>query len=290
MATISAADVRKYIAHRRTATEIVTAAHERKRPDGRVIKIPERRRTITAVSNGEINRELTTLRRMFSLAIESERLLHAPYIAELEEDNVRQGFFEPEQFSAVLAHLPEAIRPVIQFAAITGWRIDSEVLTLEWRQVDFAARTVRLEPGTTKNREGRMFPFTRELRLVLQTQWAEQEELRKAGHLTPYVFVRMVAKGRGGDKSPKPITSFAKAWKTACTAAGCPGRIPHDFRRTAVRSLERAGVPRSVAMKLTGHKTESVYRRYAIVSEGDLTDAARKLDAAAGFTQAVARP
>jgi hypothetical protein len=45
--------------------------------------------------------------------------------------------------------------------------------------------------------------------------------------------------------------SFIKAFKTACMKAGCPGRIPHDLRRTAVRNLERAGVPRSVAMKLT---------------------------------------
>jgi len=56
-----------------------------------------------------------------------------------------------------------------------------------------------------------------------------------------------------------------------------PDRIQHDFRRTAVRNLERAGVPRSVAMKLTGHKTESVYRRYAIVSEADLSDGLKKL-------------
>ena len=52
----------------------------------------------------------------------------------------------------------------------------------------------------------------------------------------------------------------------------------HDLRRTAVRNLERAGVSRSVAMKLTGHKTEAVYRRYAIVSESDLSDGVKKLE------------
>jgi integrase len=58
-------------------------------------------------------------------------------------------------------------------------------------------------------------------------------------------------------------------------------RLPHDFRRTAVRNLERAGVPRSVAMKLTGHKTDSVYRRYDIVSANDLRVAVERLDSAA---------
>jgi len=93
---------------------------------------------------------------------------------------------------------------------------------------------------------------------------------RQTGCIIPWVFHR----------EGTVMKSFWKAWKTACKAAGAPGRIPHDFRRTAVRNLERAGVLSSVAMKMVGHKTEAIYRRYAIVSDADLQDAAKKLAAA----------
>ena len=78
---------------------------------------------------------------------------------------------------------------------------------------------------------------------------------------------------------------FVKAWLTACERAGVPGKLRHDFRRTAVRNMERAGVPRSVAMNVTGHKTESIYRRCAIVSDADLKEATRRLSGiTAGIT------
>ncbi len=92
---------------------------------------------------------------------------------------------------------------------------------------------------------------------------------RAQGRIIPWVFHR---KGQ-------PVKTMAKSWRTACKESGAPGRLLHDLRRTAVRNLERAGVARSVAMKMTGHKAESVYRRYAIVSEGDLREAGAKLAA-----------
>jgi integrase len=207
----------------------------------------------------------------------------------VQERNVGTGFLEPDQFEADRAYLPPYVRPVVTFAYLTGWRVPSEILPLEWRQVDFAAGEVRLDPGTTKNGEGRVFPFTTELRTVLQAQHAEHLRLKKAGQVEPWVFFRMVAKGRGGAQEPQPIVRFNGVWKSACRAAGCPGRIPHDLRRTAVRNLVRAGIPERVAMQLTGHKTRSVFERYNIVSDGDLRDAARKLDEAAPTAQSASR-
>lgn len=239
------------------------------------------RRLATGASPATINRELAWLKHMFSLAVATGKLMTKLHVKLLRENNVRKGFFEREQYLAVLRHLPEDLRPVITFAYITGWRVNSEVLTREWRHVDFAAGEIRLDPGETKNGEGRTFPFTSELRALLEAQYARHQALVKKGRVEPRVFFRMVALGRGGPKRPQPITSFGKAFAAACRAAGCPGRIPHDFRRTAVRNLERAGVPRSVAMKLTGHKTESVYRRYAIADERDLRVAIERLEAVA---------
>ena len=171
----------------------------------------------------------------------------------------------------------QALRPVVEFAYITGWRINSEILRLEWRRIDFNAGEVRLDPSSTKNREGRVFPFTDDLKALLETQRAEHARLRRAGHVEPRVFFRMVAKKRGGEKVPRPIRAFNKAWKAACAAAGCPGRIPHDLRRTAVRNMVRRGVPERVSMQLAGHKTRSVFERYNIVSNGDLRTAAAQL-------------
>lgn len=78
------------------------------------------------------------------------------------------------------------------------------------------------------------------------------------------------------------MKSFWIRWKAATLAAGCPGRVPHDCRRTAVRNLNRAGVPETVAMKISGHKTRSVFDRYGITSEEDLAEASRKLQALTG--------
>lgn len=121
-----------------------------------------------------------------------------PHIKLLPENNVRTGFFEPDNFASVLANLPEELQPVITFAYITGWRIASEVLPLEWRQIDFDAGEIRLDAGTTKNGDGRVFPISTGLRKLLLAQNDERKRLAKSGHIVARVFFRMVADGRGG--------------------------------------------------------------------------------------------
>jgi integrase len=151
----------------------------------------------------------------------------------LQEHNVRTGFFERDQFEAVRRHLPAALQPLVTVAYHTGWRVADELLPMRWSQVDLAAGTLRLEPGTTKNAEGRLFYMTPELRACLTAQKAATDQLQRTQEaIIPFVFHR----------DGQPILDLYDAWDRACLRAGCPDRLLHDFRRTAVRDLERAGV------------------------------------------------
>jgi integrase len=179
-----------------------------------------------------IQQELALLRRAFNLAIRAGRLAHRPAFPTLQIHNARQGFFEPGDLPALLTHLPDYLHPVMRLAYLTGWRVPSEVLPLWWSQVDFHTGTVRLEVGTTKNHEGLVFPFDalHDLKALLADQRARTSAIvAAAGEAIPWVFHRHGAR----------IKDFRHAWKRACEAAGLVGKIPHDFRRTAVRNLER---------------------------------------------------
>jgi integrase len=115
--------------------------------------------------------------------------------------------------------------------------------------------------------------------LLEQRDTAKKAAEKETGAIIPWVFFRLVAQGRGGPKQARPVKSFGKAWKRACALAGFPDRIPHDLRRSAIRTFVRKGISENTAMALSGHKTSSVFRRYDIISTADLDEAAAKLDA-----------
>lgn len=198
-ANIATADVRKYIEHRQAE----------------------------GAANATINRELSALGRAFTLGLEAGKVTQKPKIRRLREDNVRTGFFEQEQFAAVRAHLAAPLQPLVTFAYLTGWRVPSEVQPLQWRQVDFAASTVRLDPGTTKNREGRVFPMTAELRVLLEAQRAHTDAVqRPTGASSPTSSTATGARcassrRRGPARARRPGASG----RSATTSAAPPSAI-----------------------------------------------------------------
>jgi len=248
-----------------------------------------RERLEAGAALGTIWNELKAIKTAFHLALRAGRVARVPVFPTLEgAAHVRTGFFEEADFRAVLAELAPPLRALLTFAYFTGWRVPSEVQPLTWAQVDFAAGLVRLEVGATKvkpgKRDGRTFPFAAlpALQALLLEQRGYTDAIeRERACIVPWVFHR-----RG-----KPIRDYHHAWAGALRRAAVVardglevvvrpqllGRVPHDFRRTAVRNLERAGVSRSVAKKLTGHKTDAVYNRYAIAPEQDLREGVAKL-------------
>jgi integrase len=219
------------------------------------------RRLEAGMANASINRELAALKRMFNLAAQwtPPKVAQVPHIPMLKENNTRKGFFEHEQFLALREALPDHLRPVATFGYLTGWRRE-EILGLEWKQVDIKEGTVRLEPGETKNDSGRTLYMEPEL-LEMMKELFTRRRLD-----CPYVF----------HLDGKQIKDFRKAWKKACQEAGIVGMLFHDFRRTAVRNMVRAGIPERVAMEISGHKTRAVFDRYNITSQEDLKEAAKK--------------
>ncbi len=218
------------------------------------------RRQAEGASNAIINRELTALKRMFSLTIQAGKLTSRPYIASLEENNARQGFLDHSSFLALRANLPDYLKDPVTFLYLSGWHV-SETRSLEWRDVDLAGRLVHLRPEISKNKDGRLLPLKGELQAVVER--ARQNRLPEC----PFVF----------HLNGEPIGDFRKSWRNVCTAAGLNGVIIHDFRRTAVRNMVRAGIPERVAMSLSGHNTRSIFKRYNILSEADLAQAAERL-------------
>jgi integrase len=224
------------------------------------VKAYQLRRREQGVSVATVNRECATLRRAFSLAIEAGKLSTRPKFYMLDGEKVRQGFVEHGDFLRLLGELPDHIQPLVEFLYYGGWR-KSAARNLEWKEIDVHGRTARLKVEDSKNAEPWVLPLAGRL-------WEVIQERAKARRLD-CVFVFHL----DGEK----IGDFRKVWKTACKQAGLDGLLIHDLRRCAARNLSRAGVREQVAMKITGHKTASMYRRYRIVDEDELREAQEKM-------------
>lgn len=225
------------------------------------------RRQSEGMANGTINRELAALKRMFRLAsLQTPPLvIGTPHIPHLQENNVRQGFFTEGEYKLLRAVLPDHMKVPLIIAYWTGMRA-GEVVTLRWDQIDLERRLIRLEPGATKNNQGRLIPLVKEVTDALW-QWKQQM-------LHRYPACRWVCHFRGEQLQRVPKAT----WKNACKRVGLKGKLFHDLRRTAVRNMVRAGIPERVAMEISGHKTRSVFDRYDIVSEEDMKLAGQRLE------------
>jgi integrase len=157
---------------------------------------------------------------------------------------------EVGQFQAIRRRLPVDLQVAVTIAFTYGWR-RNEVLTLTRPQLDLEAGTLRLEPGTTKNDDGREVDLTDELIVLLGAQVERVQALeRELGRVIPYLFphLRGAKALREGVKRRAPVLGepmrdFRRAWATACRQAGLPGLLKHDLRRSAVRHMVNRGIP-----------------------------------------------
>jgi integrase len=229
-----------------------------------------------------INRVLEVTRRAHRIA-----KVGAPEIRHLREDNARTGFFACDELERVVEALPADLMDFVRFAFATAWR-KSEVASLRWSDVE--DDVIRLRAANSKNREARQVVVDGDLVEIIKRRRALRAvETPDGTALCEYIFHR----------NGESVGEFRKSWARACVAAKvgtmfctkcqgeggsltCPdckvatkyrGRIFHDLRRSGVRDMIRGGVPQSVAMKISGHKTASMFRRYDIASESDLRQA-----------------
>jgi integrase len=215
------------------------------------------------LSNATINRDLSALRRAFNLAHKAGRIQKVPSFPHLKESAPRSGFVEEADYNRLAKNARELwLRALLATAYSFGFR-KSELLGLRVRQGDFLNRSIRLNAGETKSGDGRVVRMTGDVFVLLQAcavgKTAED-----------FVFTR---------NDGKPVLDFRERWEQLTTAAGCARLLFHDLRRSAVRNMVRRGVPETVAMKISGHKTRAVFDRYNVTSEADLADAARKIEA-----------
>jgi integrase len=219
-------------------------------------------------TDATVNRELSIVRTAYHNARKRTppKVHVVPYFPMITETHVRQGFLTDDQYAKLRDALGPDLRPLFVCGYETGVR-RSELLSCEWDWIDFDSGTISLPSHVTKTKEGRTVPIIDgDMRDLLT---AAKQERDANWPDSKWVF------NRQGEQ----IISFRSAWDKAATVAGVPELTFHDLRRTAVRNMRRAGVPQVIRMAISGHKTDSMERRYNIV-DGDDLEVAKKFMAA----------
>jgi integrase len=199
---------------------------------------------------------LAVLRAAFRLAAKDGLISSVPGFPPITVDNARQGFVEPEEAARIFAALDQPFADAARFSYLAARRI-GEVLSLMWKQVDHEAREVRWPK--TKNGRALTLSLSGGLWEVIERRWAARAT---GAWLSPYVFA-------ASHRAPLSYSAFRQRFAIAAELAGVPHIRPHDFRRSGIRNMIRAGVSQAVAMSVSGHRTTSVFNRYNITSTED---------------------
>lgn len=241
----------------------------------RVKKLMERRRS--ADDDGEakakkaahvtVNREFAYLRASLLHASKKTppKVLRVPSFPMAKEDNARQGFLEASVYEKLRdAFLDTGVQLLFIVAYNIGVR-SKELRLIEWDQVDFRDGIISIL--RTKNGEARAVPiFSGDMFDYLKAAKATRDRLYPQ---SKWVFSR----------TGEPIKDFREEWENSCKRAGCSGLLFHDLRRTAVRNMVRIhGLDRTIAKKISGHKTDSMFDRYNIIDVEDIKAAKRHVD------------
>ncbi len=218
-------------------------------------------------SPATVNRECELVGAAYSLALKEDRIARKPHVPTLPEDNTRQNFFEEDQLDRIVKHLPAPLDSIARMAFVAGWRRE-ELRMLTWSAVDRSAREIRL--FDSKNSDGRVLPLDDETwTTLIEPLWAARQYQTPSGpSLSEYVFHR--------NGKPVSDSTFTKQWQRARKAAGLPGVVLHDMRRTACRNMVRAGIAQTTVMAILGHRSDSMFRRYSITTSEDKREALRR--------------
>ena len=184
----------------------------------------------------------------------------AAYVPKPNPQNERDRIATTDEWLS----LKEAAAPHLRYFLTVLYALGprrGELLRLKWSDVDMRRKEFTLRH--TKNGESRTVPMTPEVYVTFTELW----QARRLD--THRVFLY---KG-------SPVTKLVTAYKAACRRAGITNLRLHDFRHTASTNLRRAGVDTATAMKIVGHKSERMHRRYNTIEPEDLHRAVGKLAA-----------